>query len=284
MRSFSITRIIEKLRLLTNHRKESYLLFPLSQILGFSPQDLSLYELALIHKSSSTKGKDGRKQNNERLEFLGDAILDAVVADILYQQFMDRKEGFLTNTRSKIVQRETLNKVALELGIDKLMVIPTHNHTHNLNIYGNAFEALIGAIYLDLGYEKCKWFMTHVVFAKHINLNKLAIKEVNFKSKLIEWSQRYKANVLFDLIEESIDAENNPIFQTQILINGQPAGVGVGYSKKESQQNAAKKALKNINANKRLYLEFGKNKDQESNSDELDHQPVKSELALTAEA
>ncbi|MCQ2219483.1 MAG: ribonuclease III [Paludibacteraceae bacterium] len=255
---------------MTNHRKESYLLLPLSNILGFSPKDTSLYELALIHKSVATKDKSGKRQNNERLEFLGDAILDAVVADVLYQKFDGRKEGFLTNTRSKIVQRETLNKVAVELGIDKLMVAPPHNHSHNLNIYGNAFEALVGAIYLDYGYEQCKWFMINVVFAKHINLNKLAIKEVNFKSKLIEWSQHYKARVLFDLIEESTDADNNPIFQTQILINGQPAGSGVGYSKKESQQNAAKKALKNINANKRLYLEFGRNEDQDTESKDLE--------------
>lgn len=251
------------MRLLTNNRKESCLLLPLSDILGFRPKDASLYELALVHKSHATKDKDGRKLNNERLEFLGDAVLDAVVADVLYRKFDGRKEGFLTNTRSKIVQRETLNKVAVELGIDKLMVLPPHNNTHNLNIYGNAFEALVGAIYLDYGYEQCKWFMEHVVFARHINLNRLATKEVNFKSKLIEWSQRYKARVLFDLIEEKLDAENNPVFQTQILINGHPAGIGVGYSKKESQQNAAKKALKNINSNRRLYLEFGKKADQE---------------------
>lgn len=243
---------------------------PLTEILGFRPKEISLYELALMHKSHSTKDKNGKRQNNERLEFLGDAVLDAVVADVLYQKFDGKKEGFLTNTRSKIVQRESLNKVAVDLGIDKLMTPPPHNHTHNLNIYGNAFEALVGAIYLDYGYERCRWFMVNVVFARHINLNRLATKMVNFKSRLIEWSQQYKARVLFDLIEESTDADNNPVFQTQILINGRPAGTGVGYSKKESQQNAAKKALKNINANKRLYLEFGKKVNQELEPSDLE--------------
>ncbi|MCQ2194759.1 MAG: ribonuclease III [Paludibacteraceae bacterium] len=264
-----IRKLTDKIRLLTSHRKESYLLLPISKILGFQPKNIELYELALVHKSILSKSKEGKRQNNERLEFLGDAVLDAITADVLFQKFDDKKEGFLTNTRSKIVQRETLNKVAISIGLDKLMVLPPHNHTHNLNIYGNAFEAIIGAIYLDYGYEQCKWFMTNVIFAKHLNLNKLAIKEVNFKSKLIEWSQRNKVSVLFDLIEERVDAENNPIFQTQILINGNPAGVGVGYTKKESQQNAAQKALRNINANKRLYLEFGKNESQVQESDEL---------------
>ncbi|MCB9017373.1 MAG: ribonuclease III [Paludibacteraceae bacterium] len=248
-----VKKIIERLRLLTKNRKEPYLL--LYPILGFLPKNIKYYELALLHKSSAVKAKDGHYLNNERLEFLGDAILDAVVADILYRRFTGRREGFLTNTRSKVVQRETLNRVAVEIGLDRLMVFSNHkNHTHNINIYGNAFEALVGAIYLDYGYEKCKWFMEEMVLGKCLDLNKLANREVNFKSKLIEWSQKYKASLVFDLIEESIDEENNPVFQTQIIINGIRAGEGVGYSKKESQQNAAKKALKSVGKDKSVYL------------------------------
>ena len=247
-----IKKIIEKLRLLAIRRKEPYSL--LKKTLGFKPKKIQYYELALLHKSSAIKDEEGRFLNNERLEFLGDAILDAVVADILYRKFAGKREGFLTNTRSKIVQRETLNKIAAALGLDQLMVVPNKNHSHNLSIYGNAFEALIGAIYLDHGYAKCKHFMENVVFRKYLDVNKLAYKEVNFKSRLIEWSQKYKTNIIFDLIEETIDSENNPVFQTQIIINGISAGYGVGFSKKESQQNAAKIALKKIKINKNVFL------------------------------
>jgi len=266
-----IKRFFEKLRLLTIRRKEPYSL--LSAALGFKPKNFQYYELALLHKSSAVKDEGGRFLNNERLEFLGDAILDAVVADILYHKFPGKREGFLTNTRSKIVQRESLNKIALDLGLDRLMVISNKNHSHNINIYGNAFEALIGAIYLDSGYPKCKYFMENVVFQKYLNINKLAQKEVNFKSRLIEWSQKYKTNIVFDLIEETTDSDNNPVFQTQIMINGISAGYGTGFSKKESQQNAAKIALKKIKTDRDAFLKKGeknKNANTEPDTDEIE--------------
>ena len=247
-----IKKIIEKLRLLTISRKEPYLL--LTAALGFKPKKIQYYELALLHKSSAMRDEGGHYLNNERLEFLGDAILNAVVADILYHRFVGKREGFLTNTRSKIVQRETLNKIAVDLGLDRLIVFPNKNHTHNINIYGNAFEALIGAIYLDQGYAKCRYFMEKVVFQKYLNISRLAQKEVNFKSRLIEWSQKYKTKIVFDLIEETTDSENNPVFQTQIIVNGISAGYGTGFSKKESQQNAAKIALKKIKADKNRFV------------------------------
>ena len=268
-----IKKIFEKLRLLAISRKEPYLL--LSAALGFKPKNFQYYELALLHKSSAVKDEGGRFLNNERLEFLGDAILDAVVADILYHKFPGKREGFLTNTRSKIVQRESLNKIATDLGLDHLMIISNKNHSHNVNIYGNAFEALIGAIYLDYGYEKCKYFMENVVFQKYLDVNRLAQKEVNFKSRLIEWSQKYKTNIVFDLIEETTDSENNPVFQTQIIINGVSAGYGVGFSKKESQQNAAKIALKKIKGNRDIFLKKeDQNKDTgaEQDTDEIEQE------------
>ena len=262
-----IKKLFEKLRLLAIRRKEPYLL--LSAALGFKPKNIQYYELALLHKSSAVKDEGGRFLNNERLEFLGDAILDAVVADILYHKFAGKREGFLTNTRSKIVQRETLNKIAIDLGLDRLMTISNKNHSHNVNIYGNAFEALIGAIYLDFGYPKCKYFMENVVFQEYLNINKLAQKEVNFKSRLLEWSQKYKTNIVFDLIEETTDSENNPVFQTQIIINGISAGYGVGFSKKESQQNAAKIALKKMKGDRNIFLKKGdQHKDSESDETE----------------
>lgn len=125
----------------------------------FFPRDIRFYQQALLHKSTSVRSEKGRPLNNERLEFLGDAILDAIVGDIVYKHFEGRREGFLTNTRSKIVQRETLNKLAVEIGLDKLVKYSTRSSSHNSYMYGNAFEAFIGAIYLDQGYERCKQFM-----------------------------------------------------------------------------------------------------------------------------
>lgn len=160
------------------------------RILGFYPRNIRLYEQALLHKSTAVRSEKGRPLNNERLEFLGDAILDAIVGDIVYQHFEGKREGFLTNTRSKIVQRETLNKLAVEIGLDKLIKYSTRSSSHNSYMYGNAFEAFIGAIYLDRGYECCKQFMERRIIEPYIDLDKLSRKEVNFKSKLIEWSQK----------------------------------------------------------------------------------------------
>ena len=247
-----LKKIWEKIRLLTISRKEPYLLF--ASVLGFMPRKIHYYELAMIHKSIPLKGRGGFSVHNERLEFLGDAVLNAVVADILYHHFAGKHEGFLTNTRSKIVQRETLNRIAIDLGINKLVKTPSKNHTHNINIYGNAFEALIGAIYLDYGPKKCKEFVEKVILNKYLDINQLAHKEVNFKSRLIEWSQRFKLPLTFELIEETYDKEHNPVFRTQILINGIFAAHGVGYSKKESHQNAAQIALKKVKKKKHLFL------------------------------
>ena len=192
------------------------------------------------------RSEKGRPINNERLEFLGDAILDAIVGDIVYRHFEGRREGFLTNTRSKIVQRETLNKLAVEIGLDKLVKYSTRSSSHNSYMYGNAFEAFIGAIYLDQGYDRCKQFMEEKIFKNYIDLDKMSRKEVNFKSKLIEWSQKNKMEVSFELIEQFLDEEYNPMFHTEVRIEGISAGTGTGYSKKESQQNAAQMALKKI--------------------------------------
>lgn len=235
---------IDKIRLLFHKDRESYLCF--YKILGFFPRNIQLYQQALLHKSTSLRSEKGRPINNERLEFLGDAILDAIVGDIVYQRFEGKREGFLTNTRSKIVQRETLNKLAVEIGLDKLIKYSTRSSSHNSYMYGNAFEAFIGAIYLDQGYDRCKQFMEQRIINQYIDLEKISRKEVNFKSKLIEWSQKNKTEVSFELIEQSFDQDSNPIFQTEVRIEGIPAGTGIGYSKKESQQNAAQMAIKKV--------------------------------------
>lgn len=229
-------------------KKEPYL--SLHRILGFYPDDISLYEQAFIHRSSSIETQDGKWRNNERLEFLGDAVLDAIVADIIYNHFPNRKEGFMTNTRSKIVQRESLNRIALKMELDKMIVSSTRVHSHNNYIYGNALEALIGAVYLDQGYRKCFRFVKERIVDSHVPLDKVIRKEVNFKSNLIEWSQKNKLKVTFDLMDTFTDKNGNPIFQTSVSLQNVPLGMGMGYTKKESQQHAAKMAMKKLRAGK----------------------------------
>ena len=240
----TFSNLIDRIRLLFRKDKESYLCF--YRMLGFYPHNIRYYEQALLHRSSSVKSDQGRLLNNERLEFLGDAILDAVVGDIVYQKFEGKREGFLTNTRSKIVSRESLNHVAEQIGLSKLIKFSIRHSSHNSYMGGNAFEALVGAIYLDRGYAYCKDFMEHRIIGPYINLNKISRKEVNFKSKLIEWSQKNKVEIVFDLINQSLDEFNSPVFETEILIEGIHACKGKGYSKKESQQLAAHETLNRI--------------------------------------
>lgn len=231
-----LANITDRIRLFFRKEKEPY--FRFYRILGFYPRNIEIYKQALLHKSSSVKTQ-GKLINNERLEFLGDAILDAIVADIVYKKFEGKREGFLTNTRSKIVQRETLNNIAINIGLDKLIKYSSKQSSHNSYMSGNAFEALIGAIYLDRGYRACKKFMEERIIGQYINLDKISRKEVNFKSKLIEWSQKNKFEIEFRLIGQTLDDNQNPVFETQIIVENIPGGTGKGYSKKESQQEAA---------------------------------------------
>jgi ribonuclease-3 len=218
-------------------------------MLGFYPNDIELYEQAFIHRSLVAAQED-KRSNNERLEFLGDAVLDAIIADIIFKHFPNKKEGFLSNTRSKIVERKSLNQIALELGIDKKVTSMPYAITHHKYIYGNALEALIGAIYLDQGYRRCHKFVEERIIRKHVPLDKLASREVNFKSRLIEWGQKTKLHIDFDLIETFMDENGRPIFQTSVRLEGTPLGIGIGSTKKESQQHAAKNVLRKIDKDK----------------------------------
>ncbi len=256
-------KLYKKIRFLGQLSQKPYFLY--YQALGFYPKNIKLYEEALLHKSSSHSEKGIR--NNERLEFLGDAILDAIVADILFHQYRKKREGFLTNTRSKIVQRETLNKIALEMGLDKLIVSSLRSNSHNNYVYGNALEALIGAIYLDKGYKKCKKFIEKEILGRFLNLEQVVQKEVNFKSRLIEWSQKKKIDIEFELIESFTDDDHNPVFQTRIMVGGLSAGIGIGYSKKESQQKAAETALKKVTHDKKFLSEIMEKQKEETSED-----------------
>ena len=236
--------IIDRIKL--PFRKEKELFSSLREILGFYPRRIELYKLALMHKSIARRNAKGKPVNNERLEFLGDAVLDAVVGDIVYRHFEGKREGFLTNTRSKLVQRDTLNKLAQEMGINQLILSSGHSNSHNNYMGGNAFEALVGAIYLDRGYDMCMRFMQKRILSQLINIDKVAYKEVNFKSKLIEWSQKNKVKLDFKLVSQSKESGGSPTFIYKTVIEGVEGGQGKGYSKKESQQLASKETLQRL--------------------------------------
>jgi ribonuclease-3 len=237
-----ISDILLKIRLLTVQQKEPYLLF--HGILGFYPVKLELYQQALRHKSLSVRTNDGLLINNERLEYLGDAVLNVIVADILFKQFPAANEEFLTKTRAKIVQRQSLNKIAMGLGLNEFILSSaTSTPDTHLSIYGNALEALIGAIYLDQGYRRCKRFLEKKVLERYIDLEGVVSTEENFKSALLEWSQQEKLTAEFLMTELNKNSAKDPRFRAVALINGIPFGQGDGLSKKEAQQKASKEAL-----------------------------------------
>ena len=236
-----LSNFIDRIKLPFRKDKELYLC--LYKIIGFYPRKIDYYKTALLHKSIARRNEKGKPVNNERLEFLGDAILDAVVGDIVFEHFPGKREGFLTNTRSKLVQRETLGRLAQEMGINELILSNGRGTSHNSYMGGNAFEALVGAIYLDRGYDACMKFMKKRILAQMINIDKVAYKEVNFKSKMLEWSQKNRVQMEFRLISQQKDDQGNQVFNYQIFIEGIEGCSGKGYSKKESQQMASKLTL-----------------------------------------
>ena len=261
-------------------RKEKELYLSLYTILGFYPRNIELYQMALSHKSIHFKNKKGKPVNNERLEFLGDAILDAIVGDIVYKHFPGKREGFLTNTRSKLVQRETLNKIAQEIGLSRLIYSSGRNFSHNSYMAGNAFEALIGALYLDRGYNLCMRFMQEKILKKMVNIDTVAYKEVNFKSRLIEWAQKNKMNIAFNLLEQKKDDEGNPVFKYCVVIEGIKCNSASGFSKKESQQLASEETLECIKKNTRfcdaLFEAKKQRQEAEQNKETAQEQTVES--------
>ena len=237
--------IIDRIRL--PFRQEKELFSSLYEVMGFYPHDISYYKQALMHKSIGRRNEKGKPLNNERLEFLGDALLDAVVGHIVYDHFPGKREGFLTNTRSKLVSRDTLGKLAEEMGLKRLIVSSGQNNSHNSYMAGNAFEALVGAIYLDQGYDGVMRFMKKRILAQLINIDKVAYKEVNFKSKLLEWSQKNRVRMEYKMKKQETDKETgSPVFRFQVYIEGVPGESGKGFSKKEAQQLASEATLKRL--------------------------------------
>jgi ribonuclease-3 len=218
----------------------------LKNLLGFYPRNITLYRQAFRHRSSAIELHNKQKSSNERLEFLGDAVISTVVADMLFKRFPYKDEGFLTEMRSKIVSRDQLNKLALKLGIVDLIETAEDTNQRNRSINGDAFEALIGAIYLDQGYSRTQLFILNRIIKVHIDVDALETTETNFKSRLIEWAQRERKAVAFEVLDE-VGNKNSRQLKVQVTIDGNPMGMGIDFSKKKAEQIAAEATCKSLN-------------------------------------
>ena len=232
-------KAIDKIRLLSRKDREPHLL--LYSILGYVPNDVTLYRMAMTHSSASTS-KNRRLSCNERLEFLGDAVLSSVISDYLYSNFSREREGFLSKSRSNLVCRETLNGLALGIGLDRFLTACGLPYQHNNYVYGNALEALVGAIYIDKGYKQCRRFLLDRVFSRHLDIESVVVADKNHKSRLIEWTQKKHKSIEFKLVSEELRKEG-AYFVTEVYVDNLLCGTGDGFSKRESQQKASRQAI-----------------------------------------
>lgn len=216
---------------------------PLSEFIhndfGFYPRNISLYQLAFTHKSASESSVGSYKVNNERLEYLGDAVLSTVVADYLFRLFPTKAEGFLTEMRSRIVSRASLNKLSQKLGFDQMIHYAHDAHSNFKSMGGNAFEAFVGALYLDRGYNFTKHILINRIIKVHIDLEQLEQTDVNFKSKLLEWSQKGRHQVAFKNTNEKNNHDR--LYHITVVLDGEEYGKGTDYSIKGAEQLAAEK-------------------------------------------
>lgn len=223
--------------------KDRKYLLALKNILGFTPRNLALYKLAFRHKSAATELANNYRTSNERLEFLGDAVLGAVVGEMLFKKYPFKDEGFLTETRSKIVNRQFLNQLARKIGLGEMIDHDARKSMGSLgqsSIYGDAFEALIGAIYLERGYDFVRQFILKRIIKPHVDVEELVLLETNFKSKVYEYAQRNGKSVAFELVPN--DGAEKRLFTVRTLIGGEEFGRGQDHNKKNAEKIAAQKA------------------------------------------
>ncbi|MDH5598478.1 MAG: ribonuclease III [Cyclobacteriaceae bacterium] len=216
-------------------------------IVGKRPRNLNIFKIALIHSSSATVDENGFRDSNERLEYLGDAILGAIVADYLFKKYPRKSEGFLTEIRSRIVKRESLNQIGRKLGLGELIEFDFGaNSKRNQSVYGNALEAIIGAVYIDRGFDFCKKFVINKLIDPNFSVEELEKNDSNYKSRLIEWAQKENKDIHFKLLKTK-DNKKFKEFTAQVIIENESFGTGHGLSKKKAEQNAAEKTLELLN-------------------------------------
>jgi len=218
------------------------LLSQLEHLLGFTPKHLPYYQLALMHRSKIEE----LDQNNERLEFLGDAVLGAIVAEYLFKKYPYQTEGYLTEMRSRIVRRETMNNVALRMGLQKMVQYNQNDRgLSRSHIFGNALEALIGAVYLDQGFVRTRQFIVKQIIRPYIDIETMESTDTNYKNKLLSWAQRNNRILTFETLEEKVEGSRK-LFTMGVALEGELIASGTGYSKKEAGQVAAQKAIETL--------------------------------------
>ncbi|HEY5917580.1 MAG TPA: ribonuclease III [Chryseolinea sp.] len=225
---------------------DKMLVSAIQNIAGFTPSNLELYRLATMHSSIAKENGSGYKESNERLEYLGDAILGAAVADFLFKKFPFKPEGFLTEIRSRIVNREALNLLARKIGVANIVQFDQKNAHLQQVILGNTLEAIVGAIYLDKGYIRTKKFVIDKLINPNYNVDDLVNSDSNFKSKIIEWAQREGKDVKFEILNVK-KGRNHKEFTAQVLVDSEAKGTGYGNSKKKAEQDAAFKTCEMLN-------------------------------------
>jgi len=231
--------ICNKLRIYFSADKSLYQ--SVKNIFGYYPNNIHLYKLAFRHKSATTKKINGIRLNNERLEYLGDAILSAVTADFLFKSFPYKNEGFLTEMRSKIVSRASLNKLSIKLGLHQLIMMGTAPSSKAKSAGGDAFEALIGALYLDKGYNFTKKIIINRIVNVHFDIEQLIISEISYKSKLNEWAQKQKRNAVFK-VEGEVGEKHKKQYIVAIIIDNEIITRSQDFSIKGAENLAAEKA------------------------------------------
>lgn len=218
----------------------------LKLLLGFRPLNLRLYEKAFIHRSATFTLPDGSKINNERLEYLGDAIIDSIISDYLFRQYPEATEGFLTKNRARLVNRETLNQVGLSMRLDKLILSNLSASDSPRNLYGNAVEALAGALFIDKGYDRTRRFFIERVLKKHLDLEAVLAAETDYKSLIMEYCQKHKQKINFTSQEKTGNNSIHPQFIVMLQINNETVAQGEGATKKEAEQEASMTAWNTV--------------------------------------
>ena len=227
--------------------EEKKLVLAIKAIVGSTPKNLKLYSLAILHSSTSNKNEMGFRPSNERLEYLGDAILGAVVADYLFKKYPFKDEGFLTEIRSRIVNRESLNNLGKKLGLNVIIQIDSQKkgmYTHK-SLYGDALEAIVGAVYLDKGYRYCRKFIINKLIEPNFDIDLLINTNTNYKSQLIEWAQKQSRDIKFES-EEIQEQGKYREFEVSVFVDSELQAKGHGPNKKKAEQSASRKLLESL--------------------------------------
>jgi len=235
--------------LFCRHQEDEAFYSFFKNILGFTPRKTNVYQIAFIHRSKSVDIGHGHRVNNERLEYLGDAVLSAVVAEFLYKKYPYQGEGFLTEMRSKIVSRSSLNKLAHKIGLSDLIRYNKEQQGIFKSIEGDAFEALVGAIYLEKGYRFTRKVLIQRIISTHLDIDAISHQDWNFKSKLIDWGQKERHKISFETVRTTNDRQKNGArkeYEVRTLVDGEAGETAIEYSIKAAEQLAAEKTYKKL--------------------------------------